>query len=68
VARGAGLEKSIACVGIPITFPGASVFCSRFFVISKIFGHVLVSSYITLKCVFKGVDWFPLHSRALAIR
>jgi len=37
VARRAGLEKSVACVGIPTTFPGTSVFCARFFVIPENF-------------------------------
>ena len=68
MARRVSLEKSIACVGIPTTFPGTSVFCARFFVISVIFGHVLVSGYIILKCVLKVWGWFPLDRRALAMR
>jgi hypothetical protein len=66
VACRAGLKKSVACVGIPTTFPGTSDFCARFFVISEIFGHVLVSGYIILKCVLKV--WAGFHLTGVLLR
>ena len=66
----AGLEKSVACVGIPTTFPGTSVLCvcvcAGFFVISEIFVHVLVSGFVILKCALKV--WADFHLTCVLVR
>lgn len=66
MARRAGLEKSVDCVGIPTTFPGTSLF----FVLGSLLFQKFLDAYspvtIILQCVLKV--WAGFHLRGVLLR